>query len=375
MAEETGQERTEQATPKRKADARKKGDIPRSKDLTTMLMLMAASISMLTLGPGMLEGITSMMKTFFVRAADINIAAQRITRHISECGQSYDHDYAAFCCCDCLRCAGVTDDHEWPGIFSVDALKFKLEKLNPVTGIKRVFGVNGLIEMFKAILKFFVIALVATILIWKQMPEIMVIGQGDLNSSLKNVANLVVWTFLTVSTATILIVLVDVPQQLWQHSKKLKMTREQTKQEHKDTEGMPEVKSKIRQKQQELAQRRMMEEVPKADVIVTNPTHYSVALKYDTENMGAPKVVAKGADEIAFKIRQIAQQNQVPILETPPLARALYYSTKINQEIPAGLYKAVAQVLAYVFQIKANPRATDIKSVPEDLPIPDELRR
>jgi flagellar biosynthetic protein FlhB len=203
----------------------------------------------------------------------------------------------------------------------------------------------------------------------------MTVGRGDLHGSLRHVAELVAWTFLIVSSATILIVLVDVPQQLWQHSKKLKMTREQIKQEHKDTEGMPELKSKIRQKQQEMAQRRMMEEVPKADVIVTNPTHYSVALKYDTESQGAPKVVAKGADEVAFRIREIGQNNDVPILETPPLARALYYSTKINQEIPAGLYKSVAQVLAYVFQIKANPKATDIKPVPEELPIPDELKR
>ena len=375
MAEEdTGQDRTEEATPKRKEDARKKGDIPRSKDMTTMMMLMAASISMLTLGAGMLEGIASTMKTFFVRAADVNIAARELPGIFLGALNSMIINMLPFVLV-MVFVALVSPMLLSGWNFSVDAIKFKASKMNPLSGIKRVFGPNSLIELFKTILKFSVIAVVAFFLIRKQMPEIMNIGQGDLNASLKHVADTVAWTFLIVSSATILIVLVDVPQQLWQHSKKLKMTREQIKQEHKDTEGMPEVKSRIRQKQQELAQRRMMEEVPKADVIVTNPTHFSVALKYDLENHGAPKVVAKGADEVAFRIREIGQNNQVPILETPPLARALYYNTKINQEIPAGLYKAVAQVLAYVFQIKANPTATDIEPVPENLPIPDELKR
>jgi len=374
MAEDTGQDRTEQATPKRKEDARKKGDIPRSKDLTTMMMLMAASISMITLGTRMLEGITGTMKTFFIRAADINIAARELPAIFLDALSRMIMTMLPFVLV--MVIVALISPMLLSGWnFSIDAIKFKADKMNPLTGIKRVFGSNGLIEMFKTILKFLVIAVIAFFLIRNHMPEIMTIGQGDLHGSLRHVADLVTWIFLIVCSTTILIVLVDVPQQLWQHSKKLKMTRDQVKQEHKDTEGMPEVKSKIRQKQQEMAQRRMMEEVPKADVIVTNPTHYSVALKYDTENQGAPKVVAKGADEIAYKIREIGQQNHIPILETPPLARALYYSTKINQEIPAGLYKAVAQVLAYVFQIKANPKATDIKPVPEDLPIPDELKR
>ncbi len=374
MAEDTGQDRTEEATPKRKEDARKKGDIPRSKDLTTMLMLMAASISMLTLGVDMVKGITDTMATFFTRAADINIAARELPGIFLNALNNIVMSMLPFVIVMIfVALAAPLVMSGWN--FSFDAIKFKGSKLDPFAGIKRIFGANTVIELFKTLLKFSVIAVVAYYMIRKQMPEIMTLGHGDLKSSLAQVADLVAWTFLIVSSATILIVAVDVPQQLWQHSKKLKMTREQIKQEHKDTEGMPEVKSKIRQKQQEMAQRRMMEEVPKADVIVTNPTHFSVALKYDTDNPGAPKVVAKGADDIAFRIREIGQNNQIPILETPPLARALYYSTKINQEIPAGLYKAVAQVLAYVFQIKANPKATDVNPVPEDLPIPDELKR
>lgn len=374
MAEETGQERTEQATPKRREEARKKGDIPRSRDLTTMMMLMAAAVFMLTLGADMLMGITVTMQSFFNRAADVNIAARELPgiflhaiQHILLVMLPFVVTMVMVAIVAPLLMSG------WN--FSIDAVTFKFEKINPLSGIKRVFGTNGLIEMVKAMLKFAVIAAVAVFLIWSQMAEIMTIGQGDLGSSLNHAARLIAWTFLLVSAATILIVMVDVPQQLWQYSKKLKMTREQIKQEHKDTEGAPELKSKIRQKQTEMAQRRMMQEVPKADVIVTNPTHYSVALKYDSKNPGAPRVVAKGTGAIALKIREIAQENNIPILETPPLARALYYSTKLNQEIPAGLYKAVAQVLAYVFQLKANPSTKDIKPVPADLPIPDELKR
>lgn len=374
MAEETGQERTEQATPKRRDEARKKGDIPRSRDLTTMMMLMAASVFMLTLGADMLNGITVTMQNLFNRAADVNIAVRELPgiflhaiQHILLVMLPFIVTMVMVAIAAPLLMSG------WN--FSIDAIAFKFEKINPLSGIKRVFGTNGLIEMVKAMLKFAVIAAVAVFLIWSQMAEIMTIGQGDLGGSLSHAARLIAWTFLLVSAATILIVLVDVPQQLWQYNKKLKMTREQIKQEHKDTEGAPELKSKIRQKQAEMAQRRMMQEVPKADVIVTNPTHYSVALKYDSKNPGAPRVVAKGTEAIALKIREIAQENNIPILETPPLARALYYSTKLNQEIPAGLYKAVAQVLAYVFQLKANPASKDIKPVPADLPIPDELKR
>jgi len=374
LAEETGQERTEEATPKRKQDARKKGDIPRSKDLTTMMMLMAAAVSIMTLGPGMVNGITGVMKSFFLRAADTHIAARELPAIFLTAIDHIVLSMLPFVIVMVL--VAIVSPMLMSGWnFSIEAIKFKGDKLNPISGIKRVFGVNGVIEMVKTVLKFLVIAVFAVFLIWHQLPEILSIGRGDIMSSLKHAAELVSWTFLLVSATTILIVAVDVPQQLWQYSKKLKMTREQVKQEHKDTEGMPEVKSRLRQKQQEMAQRRMMEEVPKADVIVTNPTHFSVALKYDSENMGAPKVVAKGADEIAFRIREVARANNVPILETPPLARALYYSTKVNQEIPAGLYKAVAQVLAYVFQLRTNPRATEIRSIPEDLPIPDEFKR
>jgi len=177
------------------------------------------------------------------------------------------------------------------------------------------------------------------------------------------------------SCATILIAAIDVPFQLWDHAKQLKMTRQEVKDEYKQTEGNPEMKRKVRDTQMAMAEKRMMEEVPKADVIITNPTHYAVALKYDQLNMGAPIVVAKGQDLVAAKIRSLAYSNNVPLVEAPPLSRALYYSTELNGEVPAGLYLAVAQVLAYVYQLRQKQSRFDERLTMDDLPIPDDLKR
>lgn len=378
MAEDTGQERTEEATPKRREEARKKGDIPRSRDLTTMLMLLAAASSLIGMGQYMLSALSNTMTGFFQRAGQVNIKSYELPGIFMKGINDMLWQMLPFVLV--MVAVAVIAPLLLSGWnFSFDAVKFKVEKLNPGSGFKRMFGPNGLMEMVKALLKFVVIAVVAIALIWLQMGEIMTISKAEIQPALAHAGEMILWTFLIVSAATLLIAAVDVPHQLMQHSKKLKMTRDQIKQESKDTDGSPELKSKIRQRQNEMARMRMMQEVPEADVIVTNPTHYSVALKYDSEQGGAPRVVAKGVDAVAFRIREIGQENHVPVLETPPLARALYYSTELNQEIPAGLYKAVAQILAYVFQLKAakqpNGRDAALPVMPEDLPIPDELKR
>jgi flagellar biosynthetic protein FlhB len=180
-------------------------------------------------------------------------------------------------------------------------------------------------------------------------------------------------SFVILSASLELIAAIDVPFQLWDHAKNLKMTRQEVRDEHKNTEGKPEVKAKVRTMQREIAQRRMMSEVPKADVVITNPTHYAIALRYDADKMAAPVVVAKGVELVASQIRTVAVANKVPIFEAPPLARALYYSTEIDQQVPAGLYLAVAQVLAYVFQLRATVRGGPVPVPPEDIPVPDEF--
>jgi flagellar biosynthetic protein FlhB len=183
------------------------------------------------------------------------------------------------------------------------------------------------------------------------------------------------WSFFFLSAATVVIAAIDVPFQIYDHRKKLRMTKQEVKDEYKDTEGKPEVKGRIRQLQREMAQRRMMQDVPTADVVITNPTHYAVALKYDQKTMAAPVVVAKGADEVAFKIMEIAREHKVEILRTPPLTRAVYHNTELGDEIPDGLYMAIAQVLAYVFQLRQFRRGRAPKPGMPDFPIPPEMRR
>jgi len=255
--------------------------------------------------------------------------------------------------------------------FSGKALAFKAEKLDPVKGIGRIFAVRGLIELLKAMGKFLSIGAVAVSLLWSKADAFMLLGDQPVENALAQMANLLMWSFLAISLTMILMALLDVPFQLWDHARQLKMSRQEIKDEHKQTEGNPEVRGRIRQLQREMAQRRMMSDVPDADVIVTNPTHYAVALRYDQQRNTAPKVVAMGVDLVAAQIRAIAAEHNIPLLSAPPLARALYHSAEIDQEIPAGLYQAVAQVLAYVFHL--NDGGERLAGLGE-LPIPEELQ-
>tara|TARA_B110000908_G_C10195234_1_gene422556 strand:- start:517 stop:1398 length:882 start_codon:yes stop_codon:yes gene_type:complete len=236
--------------------------------------------------------------------------------------------------------------------FSADSMAFKASRVNPISGFKRMFGTKGLMELVKALLKLVCVSSIAVIFLWANKYEFLGLSALPLGAALHQGAWLIGMCFLVVSSSLILIVAIDVPFQLWDHSKNLKMTLQEVRDEMKDTEGKPEVKSKVRQMQQEMAQRRMMDAVPDADVIITNPTHYAIALKYHHESMTAPIVVAMGKDLIAFRIREIAQENEVEIFQAPPLARALYAQSELKKEIPGELFFAVAQVLAFVFQLR-----------------------
>jgi flagellar biosynthesis protein FlhB len=235
---------------------------------------------------------------------------------------------------------------------SFEALAPNFGKLNPVEGLQRIFSSRALIELAKAFLKFLFIATASALLLHKHTAELMGLASEPIDQALFHAASLAGTCFLTLAGTMGVIAAIDVPYQLWSHTNKLKMSRQELKEEHKESEGSPEMKGRIRRVQAEMARRRMMHEVPKADVIVTNPTHFSVALRYDEKRMRAPVVVAKGADEIAAKIREIATENNVPIFEAPPLARALHRNVEIGGEIPSNLYVAVAQVLTYIYQVK-----------------------
>jgi len=259
-------------------------------------------------------------------------------------------------------------------LFSVQALQPKFSKLNPASGLVRMFSRTALVELTKAVGKATLVGGIAAWVIWHNKEAVMALGTQAAIASIPQMGHLVGSSFMMIVGAMLLIVLIDVPFQLWDHNKKLMMTKEEVRKESKETEGNPEVKGRIRQLQREAARKRMMAEIPTADVVVTNPTHYAVALKYGDKGMRAPVVVAKGSHLLALRIREIAGENHVPILEAPPLARALHKHTELGESIPEALYTAVAEVLAYVYQLhryekQGGPRPQE----PAHLPVPVEL--
>lgn len=377
MAEnEEGQERTEQATPRRLQKAKEKGQVARSRELTTMGVLMVASAGLISLGGGMLEDLSRIMERGFTLSRAQIMDDRVVFSMFNE--MLLDGVLALVPFFALVMVAALLAPMLLGGwSFAVSAFAFKWEKLDPIKGLKRVFSMRGLMELAKALAKFILVAGVGIALIWTQLDSFLGLGQQPVVPALQDAGWLLGRSILILSSTLILIAAVDVPFQLWDHAKQLRMTRQELKDEYKETEGKPEVKSRIRELQQEVAQRRMMEEVPKADVIVTNPTHFSVALRYDQENMAAPIVVAKGADLVAMRIRQVGEENGVPLVSVPLLARALYFHTDLEQEIPAQLYLAVAQVLAYVFQLKSYSNNGGLKpEVPpvDGMDVPEEYR-
>jgi flagellar biosynthetic protein FlhB len=259
-------------------------------------------------------------------------------------------------------------------LFTLKPLQPNFSKLDPIAGIARMFSVNSLMELAKAIGKSVVVGGIGTWVVWHNKEAVLLLAGEPVAQSISHMANLMVGSFAAIMMGMLLIVAIDVPFQLWEHSKKLKMTKEEVRQESKETEGDPKVKGRIRNMQREIARRRMMSAIPTADVVVTNPTHYAVALKYSEGGMRAPVVVAKGSHLLAARIREIATEHRVPILEAPPLARALHRHCDLGETIPEALYNAVAEVLAYVYQLRRyKSQGGEMPQVPDNLPVPEEL--
>lgn len=370
-----GQERTEEATPKRQEESRGKGQISRSRELNTMALLLMASSGFYFFGSHMVNNMSWLMINYFsIDRAQIYDSSQMSSLFLQAC---YDALLGITPLLVVLFLAAFFAPMLVGGwMFSVKALAFKWEKMDPIKGLTRILGVRGLMELLKALAKFSLMAGLAILLLWVKMDELLYLGLNGLGPGLEQAAGIILWSFMILSSATILIAGVDVPFQLWEHSKQLKMTKQEVRDEQKETEGKPEVKSQIRAMQQELANRRMLEQVPKADVVITNPTHYAVALRYEQGSMSAPRLVARGVDFMAQRIRLIADQNDVTTFSSPLLARALYFNTKLDQEIPAGLYLAVAQILAYIYQLRASRKDRDVivPDRPTQLPVPPEFR-
>ena len=350
------EQRTESATPKRLEEARKRGQVPRSRDLTSAAVLLAGGVGLYSLG-GLMGG----------QLAELMRRSLRFSRaQAMEEGQMTaamgDAALQALIACapllGLLLAAALIAPLAIGGWnFSTEALAPKWERLDPLAGLQRVFSMQGMLEVGKSFARFAVVALAATLLLWSQSDDLMRLGREPLTLAIGDALRLAGSALVVLAGSMVLIAAVDVPLALWQYHRSLRMTREEIRQENKETEGNPEVKGHIRSRQQAIARRRMMQEVPKADVVVTNPTHYAVALRYDDSRMRAPVVVAKGMDQIAGRIREVARENGVPILEAPPLARALHKQCDLGDAIPAQLYTAVAQVLAYVYQLRASRAA------------------
>ncbi|MFZ0468578.1 MAG: flagellar biosynthesis protein FlhB [Thiogranum sp.] len=369
---EDGQEKTEDATPKRLEEAREKGQVPRSKELTSMAMLLMAALSMALLGRHMVEQLGQIMHQGLVieRAKAFDHFAV-IELFGTALGQAMLLLLPFLLVMLVTAFAAPVALGGWS--FSTEALAFKPDKLNPLQGMKRIFAVRGVVEMVKSLAKFLLIGSIGAGLLWHYLPELMGLGRESVEAGLAHTGSILSKSFIVLSASLLLIAAIDVPYQLWDHAKNMKMTRQEVRDENKNTEGKPEVKSRIRQMQRDIAQRRMMEAIPKADVVITNPTHYAVALRYNAGKMSAPIVVAKGVELVASQIRTVAVANKVPLYEAPPLARALYYSTEINHEVPAGLYLAVAQILAYVFQLKASAHGGPVPNRPGPVDVSDEF--
>jgi flagellar biosynthetic protein FlhB len=352
VAEQDRDQRTEQATPKRIEDARRRGEVPRSRDLTSAAVLLAAGAGLYALG-GVAGGqLAAMMRDAFTftraEALDEAVPAIAFGRAVGE---------ALLICAPLLGLMLVAallaplSIGGWN--FSSEALAPKWERLDPVAGIRRIFSLVGLFELAKSLARFAVVGGTGALVLWIQSDELLALGREPLALAIGHAMGLAGMALIALAGSMVLIAAVDAPFALWQHRRSLRMTRQEVRDELRENEGNPEVRGKIRARQQALARSRMMQEVPRADVVVTNPTHYAVALRYDESRSRAPVVVAKGRDLVAARIRAVAAEHGVPLLEAPPLARALHAACELGEEIPARLYAAVAQVLAYVYQLRA----------------------
>ncbi|MFX1673648.1 flagellar biosynthesis protein FlhB [Paraburkholderia sp. A2WS-5] len=373
MAEDSDLEKTESATPKRLEKAREEGQVARSRELSTFALLSAGCF-----GAWMLSGtIGEHLQTMLRGALTFNHAgAFETKRMLTGAGVAAREGLVALLPVLLLTGAAALLAPMALGgwLFSTKSLEMKFSRLNPVSGLGRIFSVNGPIQLGMSIAKTLVVGGIGGSALWMRRDEILGLAMQPPPRAFADALHLIAVCCGTTVAGMFVVAAIDVPYQLWSYHRKLRMTKEEVKREHRENEGDPHVKGRIRQQQRAMARRRMMAQVPKADVVVTNPTHFAVALQYADGEMRAPRVVAKGVNLVAARIRELAAEHNVPLLEAPPLARALYYNVDINREIPGPLYGAVAQVLAWVYQLKRfREHGGDVPMAPTDLDVPPEL--
>lgn len=353
MAEENDAERTESASLRRLEQAREEGNVARSQELTTFGMLIAGAGGMWFYGKYLFSELSALLRRGLVIDAEALSDTGAMGRMLYEI--SIDAVMLTAPVLLLLLFTALLVPQLLSGwLFSANALRFDLQRINPLSGLSRIFSWRGLADLGKALIKALLITTAGAMLLWKFQEPLQQLSLLPVDAGVSRMAWIAGSCFLILASVMAFVAAVDVPFQIWNHGNQLKMTREELRREHRENEGDPQIKAAIRNQQRAMAQRRMMADVPKASVIVTNPTHYSVALLYEDSKMHAPRVVAKGADLLAAKIREIGKSHDVPVLEAPALARAIYHHAEVGSEIPEKLYAAVAQVLAHVFQLRIH---------------------
>lgn len=345
-------EKTEQATPKKKQDARKKGQVAKSADVNTAISLLAIFLSFIFIGAFMRDRILNMMRGTFQDFLLLNLTDQNV--HEFFLTMSYQSAIILAPVMGVALVAGVLSNYLQIGfLFSTEAVQMKLNKLDPIQGFKRIYSIRAIVELLKSLLKISFVGFVTFSVLWLDLDKILRLSQMTVEQSFIFIAQLTVKMGLFASGALLLLSLLDYLYQRYDYEKNLKMSKQDIKDEYKKSEGDPLIKSKIKQRQREMAMRRMMQDVPTADVVITNPTHYAIALKYDDSKMDAPFVVAMGVDLVAQKIKEIAKSNDVMMVENRPLARALYDQVEIGHAVPEEFFQAIAEIIAYVYQAKS----------------------
>ena len=373
MAEDSDLEKSESASPRRLEQAREEGQVPHSRELATFISLMVGVVALYVLGRWGGHRLMDIMKTGLSLPRSLSFEPGAMGRMLENLAGDALLTVAPLLIATVVA-ALVTPFLVGGWVFTTKVLRFDLTRLDPLQGLGRMFSTHGLVELVKASLKAVLVAVVGVWVVWRERDHLFALMHQPLATSMDDFASLVLLSSLLIVASLALIAAIDVPFQLWEYNRRLRMTKEEVRQEMKEQEGDPQIKARIRAAQREMSRRRMMSNVPTADVVVTNPTHYAVALKYDPDKAGAPIVVAKGMNTIAMNIRELARDNNVPILEAPPLARALYAHCELDEMIPAALYTTVAEVMAWVMQLNhwlaeggLPPEEPTALSVPEGM--------
>jgi len=370
---DSDQEKTEEATPRRKEKAREEGQVARSRELNTFLLLLGGVIGLYSMGNMLYDQLGAVMEQAFLFERRQAMESTPMLVNALDLGQrTLFAMMPLFLLLAIIALVAPGLMGGW--LISGKSMQPKFSKLDPIKGVKRIFSTQALIELAKAIAKSFLVGGVAATFLYFNIGKFMALMDQPIQQALTNALSMAAQAAGLMVLVLIVVILIDVPFQLWDNAKKLRMSQEEIKREHKESEGDPQVKARIRQQQQAMARGRMMSKVPEADVIITNPTHYAIALTYQEGSMGAPRLVAKGADAVAVRIREIAEEAGVPRLQAAPLARALYHHVDLDAEVPAELYTAVAEVMAWAYRLKqVSQQGGEVPPTPDNLPVPPEM--